>query len=75
MTSALPVVSQFLSVKLIPFQHRIQCPTRKLARHDSCFNIDRNLVLAIFRVEMCRWVLTVVEINDDSEKPADFGHE
>ena len=75
LTCPLPVVGQFLSVKAVPFQHCVQRTARKLARHHSCLNVDRDFVLSIFCMEMRRWMFTVIEIDDDSQKTADFGHD
>jgi len=59
-------------MKFIPLQHRVSRPTRKLARHNSSVDIDCDLVLAIFGMEMWRWMVPIVEVDDDAEEPADF---
>jgi len=72
--SQLPVLLQLSFVELIPLHDKSLSPPGKFASHRTVRNADRDLVSSIRRVEVTRFMITVVNRDDDAKKPTNLRH-
>lgn len=61
-------------MNIVLIEHVAQGPGREISIDDACFHLDRDLELAVFRVEMRWFVIVVVHDDHNSEEPTDYGH-
>ena len=66
--SSLPVCHQLLPVETGPFKHEPASACRKLAPHVSRLDLDRDLVLAVHRMEVRGPMLVEEHTDHDAEK-------
>jgi len=71
----LPISQQLVAVKLEPLEHVAQRAPRELAGHLAVLDLDRDLVLAVRRVEVRRIVVAVQDGDRDPQEPANDGHD
>jgi hypothetical protein len=69
-----PIGQQFSFVAKPPFlnQRHGLCPHAPFNR--PSLNLDRDLPILILRMEMGRGVLTLIHVDHDTEKTADYRH-
>jgi hypothetical protein len=64
----MPILNKFVPVKIKPLQHETQRPLGEIPLYDSGFDVDRDLIVSIDRVEV-HWQMIPWEYADyDSEK-------
>jgi hypothetical protein len=67
--SEFPIEAQFILVKNIPLNKEGQGAPWENPRHDSRFNSDRYLIIAVSGMKMRRGMIVIEKIYDDSQKP------
>jgi len=70
----LPVLNQFLLVKVCPFKHEPQSSCREFAVNGTRFHLDRDFVLAVNRVKMRESMLAVKYADHDTEESRNLRH-
>src|SRR5215204_5864417 len=71
----LPISEQLVAVQLQPLEHVALGAPRELAGHDAVADADRDLVLAIRRVEVWRVVVAVQDRDGDTQEAANDRHD
>ena len=73
-TTPFPVFQEFVSVELEPLHHMSECPRRESTLYDTCRDVDNDLILSIFRVEMCGQMVVPVHHDYNPKESADNWH-
>ena len=55
-----PILGQLILVDLVPLHQRVQCTARKSPFHNSRMDLYRDLVVAVFRMEV-GWPVIIVD--------------
>jgi hypothetical protein len=74
LTREVPVLEQFGSMQIMPFQNVTEGALGKRTVHNAVQDAHRDRVLAVRRVKVRRIVLAVEDRDDDAEKATDFRH-
>jgi len=70
----LPIVEQFWLMEVLPFNHELQGSSWELPVDRARFDFNRDLVLSVHGVEMCRTMLAIEHANYDPEEAREFRH-